>query len=191
MTLARALGLLAAAYLGSILSTVAAALWSGPVPDLGFLVALYAGLHCRLAGGPAAMLRDARPEAMAGLGAALGYLLDVVGGTPRGLLALACALWLLGLRAVANRLMVRGLRAVMGVAALTMLLFRFTMWLLNAAFAAELEWSGLGSALGEAISTGLFAPLAFAALRRMDSWLWRDPRMQRGGLAYESADAKR
>ncbi len=191
MTLARALGLLAAAYLGSIFSTVIAALWSGPVPDLGFLVALYAGLHCRLAGGPVAMQRDARPEAMAGLGATLGYLLDVVGGTPRGLQALACALWLLGLRAVANRLMVRGMRAVMGVAALTLLLFRLTLWMLHVAFTAELEWNGLGSAVGEAISTGLFAPLAFAALRRMDSWLWRDPRMQRGGLAYESADAKR
>jgi rod shape-determining protein MreD len=191
MTLARALGLLSFAYVGTLISTVLAVMWSGPVPDLGFLVALYAGLHCRLSGGPTAMLRDSRPEAMVGLGAALGYVMDLVGGTPRGLRALACALWLLGLRSVSNRLMVRGVSAVVGVATLSMLLFRLSMWLLHTTFAAEAEWSGLRNAIGEALVTGLAAPLLFSALRRMDSWLWRDPRMQRGGLAYESSDAKR
>jgi hypothetical protein len=191
MTWARALGLLAAAYVGTVLATVLGALWSGPVPDLGFLVALYAGLHCRLTGGSAAMLRDARPEAMAGLGAAIGYVMDLVGGTPRGLCALACALWLLGLRALSNRLMVRGTGAVIGVAALCMLLFRLSMWLLHVGFTFEVTSRGLSNAIGESFITGLCAPFCFAALRTMDVWLWRDRRAQRGGLAYESTGAKR
>ena len=59
MTLPRAVGLLLVAYVVTLLATAMGALWAGPVPDLGFLVALYAGLHCRLTGGPASTLRDA------------------------------------------------------------------------------------------------------------------------------------
>jgi cell shape-determining protein MreD len=121
---------------------------------------------------------------MAGLGFALGYLMDVVGGTPPGLRALGCALWLLGLRALSNRLMVRGVRAVMAVAALAILLFRVSLWLLHSLFSLDTALGGLGNAVGEALVGGLCAPLIFAALRRMDSWLWRDPRAR--GLAYEN-----
>ncbi len=191
MTWMRAIGLLLAAYVGTLIATALAALWSGPVPDLGFLVALYAGLHCRLTGGPAATMRDAQPEAMAGLGMALGYLMDLIGGTPRGLHALACALWLLGLRVLANRLMVRGAGAVSGVAVLCTLLFRFTLALLQICFASDASFSGFHNAIGESFITGLCAPACFAALRVMDGWLWRDPRAQRGGLAYERTGAKR
>lgn len=191
MTLPRALGLLLAAYLGTVLSTAMAALWSGPVPDLGFLVALYAGLHCRLTGGPAATLRDAHPEAMAGLGAALGYVMDLLGGTPLGLRALVCALWLLGLRALSSRFLVRGRRAVMAVAALCALLFRLSLWLIFIIFSFEGHRIGLRNAFTEALLTGLCAPFLFAGLRALDTWLWRDLRAQRGGLSYESADAKR
>ena len=191
MTLARALGLLFIAYLGSLLATAMGVLWAGPVPDLGFLVALYAGLHCRLTGGPASTLRDAHPEAMAGLGAALGYVMDLVGGTPLGLRALVCALWLLGLRAVSSRLLVRGPRAVMAVATLFALLFRLSMWLVHVIFSFEGAQLGLRSVFFEALLTGLGAPFLFAVLRHMDTWLWRDLRAQRGGLSYESADAKR
>lgn len=191
MTLPRALGLLFVAYLGTVLSTAMAALWSGPVPDLGFLVALYAGLHCRLTGGPAATLRDAHPEAMAGLGAALGYIMDLLGGTPLGLRALVCALWLLGLRALSSRFLVRGRRAVMAVAALCALLFRLSLWLIFMTFSFEGHRIGLRNAFTEALLTGLVAPFIFAGLRALDTWLWRDLRAQRGGLSYESADAKR
>jgi rod shape-determining protein MreD len=191
MTVPRALGLLLVAYLGTVLATAMAALWNGPVPDLGFLVALYAGLHCRLTGGPAATLRDAHPEAMAGLGAAMGYLMDLLGGTPLGLRALVCALWLLGLRVLSSRFLVRGRRAVMAVAALCALLFRLSMWLIFVAFSFEGNRIGLRNAVTEALLTGLCAPFLFAGLRALDSWLLRDLRAQRGGLSYESADAKR
>ena len=191
MTLPRALGMLLFAYLGTLISTALAAVWSGPVPDLGFLVVLYAGLHCRLSGGPAATLRDASAEAMAGLGAALGYLMDLLGGTPLGLRALACALWLLGLRALSSRLLVRGRRAVMAVAAISGLFYRLSTWLIFIVFSFEGKPLGLRNAISEALLTGLFAPFLFSALRTMDTWLWRDLRAPRGGLSYESADAKR
>jgi len=191
MTGARALGLLLAAYAGMIVATALAALWGGAVPDLGFLVVLYAGLHCRITGGPASTLRDAHPDAMAGLGAGLGYLQDLIGGTPLGLRSLACALWLLGLRSLASRLLVRGTLAVIGVAALCGLLFQLTLWLLHIGFTAEASAIGLRSAASEALLTALCAPPCFAALRHMDTWLWRDLRAQRGGLSYEGTGAQR
>jgi rod shape-determining protein MreD len=128
---------------------------------------------------------------MAGLGAALGYVMDLLGGTPLGLRSLVLALWLLGLRALSSRLLVRGRRAVMAVAALCALLFRLSLWLTYVTFSFTGPHLGLRNAVGEALLTGLCAPFLFAGLRRLDTWLWRDLRAQRGGLSYESADAKR
>jgi len=90
MSLSRAIGLLITAYLGLIVATALAALSWRPLPDVPFLVALYAGLHSRpfasSGDGSSALLslRNARPESMAGFGAVLGYLADVVEGRVEG-----------------------------------------------------------------------------------------------------------
>lgn len=199
MTWARALGLLAAAYVGLILATALAALSWRPVPDISFLVALYAGLHCRLEGGGGASallsLHNARPEAMAALGAALGYLADLVGGAPIGLHALSLSICLLLLRAVSIRLLVRGVRAVMVVTVLALFSYRLVLTLSYALFgllfgtslssAPLLGFGGLGNMIAETMVTAACAPPVFALLSRLDGWLWRDPRG--GRLGYESA----
>lgn len=185
MTWTRGIGLLVVAYAALIINTALGVGMSWPLPDLALLVALYAGLTCRLSGGAAVLLRDASPAAMAGLGAAMGYLSDVVLGTPRGLHALGCALLLLGLRAVARQLLVRGAGFVMAACILGSLAFRLllvvVLWLLDPEPAGM--WTGLRSAFGQALATGLFAPLGFALLSRIDARLWRDPREAHGAAA--------
>jgi cell shape-determining protein MreD len=187
MTLPRALGLLAVACLALILRTVLAVFVSVSLPDLVLLVALYAGLTCRLSGGAVATLRDAGPLAMLGLGAAMGYFSDVICGTPVGLHALGFALLLLGLRAVASHLMVRSPGAVMTVAGIFVLLFRALLALLLLVLdpGGEAALAGWHSVLGQAAATSLLAPLVFHVLSRIDARLWRDPRAQ--GLRYGNA----
>ena len=184
MTWGRALGLLVVAYLALVLHSSLAVFVSWPLPDLGLLVALYAGLTCRFSGGAVATLRDAGPLAMLGLGAAMGYLSDVICGTPVGLRALGLALLLLGLRALASQLLVRSPVAVMAVAAVVVLLFRglTAVLLLLLDRGLETALSGWRAALLQALTTGLLAPLGFHVLSRIDARLWRDPRAQ--GLGY-------
>jgi cell shape-determining protein MreD len=187
MTWPRALGFLAVACLVLILRNALAVFVSWPLPDLGLLVALYAGLTCRLSGGAVATLRDAGPLAMLALGAAMGYFADVICGTPTGLHALGYALLLLGLRAVANHLLVRSSGAVMAVAAVFVLLFRLLLALILLLLdtSAEAAVAGWRSVLGQAAATSLLAPLVFHVLSRIDARLWRDPRAQ--GLRYGNA----
>lgn len=184
MTWPRALGLLAVAYLALILHSALAVYVAWPLPDLGLLVALYAGLTCRFVGGAVAALRDAGPLAMLGLGSAMGYLSDVICGTPTGLRALGMALLLLGLRAVASQLLLRSPGAVMAVAAIFTLLFRALLSLLLMLFdsGTQAALAGWRAALGQAITTALLAPLVFHVLSRIDARLWRDPRAH--GLSY-------
>ena len=184
MTWPRALGLLAVAYLALILHSARAVYLAWPLPDLGLLVALYAGLTCRFVGGAVAALRDAGPLAMLGLGSAMGYLSDVICGTPTGLRALGMALLLLGLRAVASQLLVRSTGAVMAVAAIFTLLFRALLSLLLLLFdsGTQTALAGWRAALGQALTTALLAPLVFHVLSRIDARLWRDPRAH--GLSY-------
>lgn len=184
MTLRRALGLVAVAFVALILHSALAVFVSWPLPDLGLLVALYAGLTCRFTGGAAAALRDAGPLAMLGLGVAMGYLSDVICGTPIGLRALGLGLLLLGLRAVATQLLVRSPGAVMAVAGIVVLLFRALLCLLLLVLdsSADAALAGWRAALLQALTTGLLAPLGFHVLSRIDARLWRDPRAQ--GLGY-------
>ena len=187
MTWRRALGLLLVAYLALILHSALAVFVSWPLPDLGFLVALYTGLTCRFAGGAVAALRDAGPLAMLGLGAAMGYLSDLICGTPTGLRSLGFALLLLGLRSLASHLLVRSPAAVMAVAATFVLLFRalISLLLLIVDSGTETALAGWQAALGQAVATALLAPIVFHVLSRIDARLWRDQRAQ--GLRYGNA----
>lgn len=177
MTAARALGLLGMAYLALLLGAVAPVLLPPkvPLPDTTLLVALHAGLTCRL-GGSAVTMRDASPVAMVTLGLLLGYLQDLVSGAPRGLHALALGLLLLLLRSAASHLLVRGVGFVMAVSALVALGAGALVAGLRAWVEPELGLSALRGVIGQAAATALLAPLVFALLRRIDARLWRDPR---------------
>lgn len=180
MSLTRALGLLAVAYGLLLLFSVIAAVLPArvPVPDVTLLVALHAGLTCRMSGGATPALRDAPASAMAGLGLCLGYLADLVGGAPKGLHALSLALLTLALRSAATQLLVRGTGFIMAVAALAAALFGLMACGLRVWADPEANWSGLRTLPGQVLATALFAPFMFALLRRMDARLWHDPRAQ-------------
>jgi hypothetical protein len=180
VSLLRALGLLGVAYLGLLLCSALPALLPGrlPVPDVALLVALYAGLTCRLVGGASVSLRDGRPAAMAAFGLGLGYLADLIGGAPRGLHALGLCLLVLVLRSAATQLLVRGAGFVMAVAALTAVLFGLLLGLLRAWAEPEFAFAGLRPVVGQAAMTALCAPPLFYLLQRVDARLWRDGRAQ-------------
>lgn len=204
MSLPRAIFLLLLSYVGLVVATSLSALSLRPLPDVGFLIALYAGLHCRpfasSGGGTSALLllHNARPESMAGFGAALGYLSDVVSGTPIGLHALGLSLSVLLLRAISIRLLVRGVGAVMLVSLLSLFAYRLLLSLLYLLFAALFSPAGstlwaapeLQSLLGEAVVTAALAPLLFAGLSRLDHSVWGDPRAQGLGGSLTQAGGR-
>ncbi len=178
MNLVRALGLLCAAFLGLLLCTTLPVLLPGrvPMPDVGLLVAMHAGLTCRRSGGSAFSVRDASPAAMAGLGFALGYLVDLMGGGPKGLNALGLTVFILVLRSAATQLLVRGVGFVMTFSALCALGYGLLFCALRSFADPQLGLAGLLAIPGQVAATALCAPLVFALLRRVDRRLWRDPR---------------
>ncbi len=139
-----------------------------PGPDVAALVVLYVGLSGR--GGP--------------LGAALfafalGYLADLSAGSPKGLHIIAAVLLSQAARLASARLMVRGVIFTMVVATLYGALYFTLLALMRGA----LDPQGLrafGAPLAKVplvvLSTALFAPVVFAALRRVDRVFTRDPR---------------
>ncbi len=150
------------------------------------LSALEAALLAQLGGGvplclPAVLVAHLAVEAAMVEGvvgaAAIGYVLDLVTGSPKGLMTfLAVAAFLLA-RAVAAAVDLRGRTAfallagavVLGVDAGAIGLAR-----LVGPPDARPGWGLLSRALAEAVVTGLAAPLLRAALRRLDGWLGAD-----------------
>jgi hypothetical protein len=180
MTLARALGLLGVAYVALILCSVMPTLLPGhlPMPDVALLVAVHAGLTCRLTGGPSVSLRDASPSAMAAFGLALGYLADLIGGAPKGLYALALSVFVLGLRSAATQLLVRGASFVMAFCAVTAVLFGLLLSGVRLWAEPQAGFPGPRMIIGQAAITALCAPALFALLRRVDARTFRDGRAQ-------------
>jgi cell shape-determining protein MreD len=180
MNLLRAAGLLGVAYVALLLCTTLPVLLPGhlPMPDVTLLVAMHAGLTCRLSGGAALSIRDATPAAMVGLGLCLGYLADLMGDAPKGLNALGLALLVLILRSAATQLLVRGVGFIMIFAALCAVGYGVLFCCLRAFADHQVGFAGLLSIPGQAVATAVCAPPLFALLRRVDRRLWQDPRAQ-------------
>jgi cell shape-determining protein MreD len=109
------------------------------------------------------------------LGSAIGYLTDLIEGTPHGLRALGLGLLLLLLHRVAGQLLVGGRLAQGAVAALAMLVFRLmlTLIVLVADGDRDLAWSGLRELTNPAcVLTAGVAPVAISVLSRIDARLW-------------------
>lgn len=193
MTLGRSLGLLILGCLATLGSLALGSLSSRAVPDCGFLVALYLGLYCRQPSGSAISTRDARPDVIAALGGVLGYLADLLGGTPLGLRMLTLSLLVLLLRVLSGHLIVRGTRAILLAALLSLTLYRcltaFTFALLGWAFGSPVSTAAFVGSLsvipGELLVTTLAAPLVFWVISRVDRKLWVHPLSHR--LGYEAA----
>ena len=161
------------------LCVVVAALWrlapwvGDAIPDLGALTAAYLGLTARRQIAPAI-----------GGAIVLGYLIDLISGSPPGLIALVLGLTTLVARAVQQRILVRG--AVISIAfssfvavfaGVTAYLVRALYQVPTAAFGLELR-----HLIGVTIATAVFGSLVWRMFRRIDAAFARTHRERDAAL---------
>jgi rod shape-determining protein MreD len=128
-------------------------------PNVPVILAAYLGITTR----------DRVPHATFGA-VAIGWLADLLMGTPRGLMALTCGILCLCGRLVSVRLLVRGRGVVMVFAFLASLLSSLIVGAVRVYLGAGLAsaWREILVAFGSAALTALFAPLLFRVCRRVD-----------------------
>ena len=136
-------------------------------PDFVSLVAAYLGLTAR----------NRLAPSMAGA-ITIGYLADLLYGTPVGLMALTAGLVCGVCHLIQGRLLVRGWIFTAVFSALTafaaglfVLAIRATFSLLPLGFA-----QGIGAVFMAALATGLLGPLVFRGCRQVDARFARTPR---------------
>ena len=167
--------------LAYLMSVIVAAFWRflpttlvrDAVPDIAALTAAYLGLTAR---------RDAAP-AVAG-SVVIGYLVDIISGTPAGLMALVCGLTCLAARTTQQRILVRGTAMTMGfsafvalVAGVASLFVRALYGVPRPSFATELSHLAFVT-----LSTALIGPLVWRVFRRIDAAFARTHRERDAAL---------
>ncbi len=134
--------------------------WDGFAPDIALLFAAYLGLTAR---------ERAAPSIASAI--LIGYLADLLFGTPVGLVSLICGLTCTTCHLIQGRLLVRGpvftivfSAGIAFVAGVVILLIRGSAELL------PLGWGDSMLVLAQgALVTGLFGPLVFRVCRYVDS----------------------
>ena len=131
------------------------------IPGIGPLTAAYLGYT----------LRPFRAPSTAGV-VVLGYLIDVVSGTPPGLTSLVLAITAEIARATQQRIFVRGASMTIAFSGFIALISSFASWILRALFnglstgSASLE---LQHAALVAMATALVGPAVWKIFRRIDA----------------------
>jgi rod shape-determining protein MreD len=130
------------------------------VPDLGALTAAYLGLNA---------CRQVWPAVLGSV--VLGYLVDLISGTPPGLVALVLGATGLVARAIQQRILVRGTAMTMAFSAfvaaaaqLAGLVVRALYHVPHAALTVELEHLAVVS-----LATAIVGPLVWRVFRRIDA----------------------
>ena len=143
------------------------------VPDLGALTAAYLGLTAR---------RNVTPAV--GGSVMLGYLVDLISGSPPGLMALVLGLTCVIARAIQQRIYVRGATMTIGfsafvalVAGILAILVRGTYHVPSARMAVDLRNLAL-----VAIATGVVGPFVWRIFRRIDAAYARTARERDAAL---------
>jgi rod shape-determining protein MreD len=143
------------------------------VPELGALTAAYLGLTARRSLAPAV-----------GGSVAIGYLVDVISGTPVGLAALVLGITCLVTRSAQQRILVRGAAMTVGfsafvalVAGVVGLLVRVVAGIPVAAITVELSHLALVTG-----ATALIGPLVWRLFRRIDAAFARTHRERDAAL---------
>jgi len=143
------------------------------VPDLGAVTAAYLGLTARRTVAPAV-----------GGSIVLGYLVDLISGSPPGLIALVLGLTGLVARTVQQRILVRGAAMTIGfsafvglVASLLQLIVRWVNHMPRAHLSLELQHIALCT-----IATAALGPLAWRLFRRIDAAFARTARERDAAL---------
>ncbi len=143
------------------------------IPDVGALTAAYLGLTARGNVAPAV-----------GGSVVLGYLVDLISGTPPGLAALVLGLTCLIARAAQQRLMVRGTAMTMGFSAFVALLVGIVSLLVRAIYGVprpgaviELQHIALVT-----LATAVTGPVVWRTFRRIDAAFARTHRERDAAL---------
>ena len=146
---------------------------SDAIPDLGALTAAYLGLTARRQVSPAV-----------GGAIVLGYLVDLISGTPPGLLALVLGLTTLVARAVQQRILVRGAVISIAFSAFVALLAGVLAWLVRALFRIPSAAFGveLGHVLEVVLATAIIGPQVWRLFRRIDATFARTHRERDAAL---------
>jgi len=134
-----------------------------PLPNLAVLGTLYLALGVR-----------GSPSGSAAAVAALGYLMDLLTGAPKGMHVLSLLLVYFLVRASSRRLYVHGRLSQMGLALVATLVHSTIGVALHVALPPRGEWSILAYAPVEAGVTAALAPLGFYLLWRLDRRVTRD-----------------
>lgn len=137
------------------------------LPDVVALLAAYLGLTARHRLAPA----------IAGA-VIIGYLADLLMGSPAGLLATSAGLLCGACHLIQGRLLVRGVVFTMVFAAFAALAFGVLIVIIRAITGIlHGGWAGtMSSLLGTAVLTGLIGPFVFRSCRLVDSRFSRTPR---------------
>ncbi|MBX3160843.1 MAG: hypothetical protein KF773_33065 [Deltaproteobacteria bacterium] len=174
----RTASIVLAAY---VLCVIVAAIWRlvptsllrDAVPDLGALTAAYLGLTAR---------RDVAPAV--GGSVVLGYLVDLISGTPPGLGALVLGATSLVARTVQQRILVRGTTVTMAFSAfvaiaagIVSLIVRGLYGVPTSTIGVELQHIALVT-----IATAIIGPLVWRVFRRIDAMFARTQRERDAAL---------
>ena len=164
-----------------ILCVIVAAIWRtlpadflhDAVPDIGALTAAYLGLTARHNVAPAV-----------GGSVVLGYLVDVISGTPAGLCALSLGLTCLVARQAQRRILVRGAAMTLAFSAFTALaagiiamLVRTLYGIARPPLVTELQYIAIVT-----LATALIGPLVWRVFRRIDAAFARTHRERDAAL---------
>lgn len=147
-----------------------------PMPQVSIIVLIYMAM-C----GPGSLLhpamgREIDVSVVVGSGCFLGYVTDVISGSPVGLQATLLALFALGLRVIFSQLLIRGWVFSMVIAVLVGALYQLAlywgwMWLDR-----QISWSGWHQMPWLCLSTLIATPIVLRWLRKIDAWFSRVPR---------------
>lgn len=166
------------AYLACV---VVAAIWRlmpiaflhDAIPDIGALTAAYLGLTAR---------RNVAPAV--GGSVVLGYLSDLISGTPPGLAALVLGLTCLIARAAQQRIYVRGVAMAMGFSAFVAVIVGVVTLVVGALYGVP----GPGTAVTlqhialVTLATALAGPMVYRLFRRIDAAFARTHRERDAAL---------
>jgi cell shape-determining protein MreD len=166
---------------GYLLLLIAGAVWrlvpiDFAAPDLLAVFAVYLGLTARTVTVAGNIALRMAPATLASI--VLGYLADLLSGTPRGTLALAAGLVCVAGQLVQRHLILRGLLASMALAFFAGLLSGLIVVLVRV-------WGGMtsgdslrefGMLMASALLTGLLGPVVFRICRAIDARFARTAR---------------
>jgi cell shape-determining protein MreD len=163
-----------------VMCVVVAAFWrllpalvGDAVPDLGAMTAAYLGLTAR--GGTARSV---------GGSVVLGYLIDLVSGTPPGLAALVLGLTCLVARTTQRRILVRGTGLTIAFSAFVALVASVLALIIRAVYGVPVASLGLEltHAALVAMATAVCGPMIWRVFRRIDAAFARTHRERDAAL---------